>query len=201
MRPYVGLERPVPLIGFHGKVPTVDHFVQRRLTAQFAKPWQRAASIGMAGCARTLGEGWHDAFLAMPRWRFALLPGVCGATSWVGVVSPSMDRLSRAFPLVLAAPLSLEGPAGRLVPADSWFDALDVAANRARDGMSVTLLDSLIALLPSPVAAPKAALPGRVSAKHRSVWWTGTETREVVGLAGLPDELDFHLLVTGALQS
>jgi hypothetical protein len=67
--------------------------------------------------------------------------------------------------------------------------------------MSVTLLDSLIALLPSPIVAPKAALPGRVSAKHRSVWWTGTETREVIGLAGLPDELDFHLLITGALQS
>ncbi|AJZ06350.1 type VI secretion-associated protein, BMA_A0400 family [Xanthomonas citri pv. citri] len=67
-------------LGFHGKLPGVGDFVQRRLPASFVQTWD----LHFANCLDTvrqpLGQHWPGAYRNSGLRAFALGPGVCGAT-------------------------------------------------------------------------------------------------------------------------
>ena len=117
-------------VGFFGKLPGRGDFVRRDLPNTFVDVWDQWLQHGIAASRDTLGDGWLDAWLCAPIWRFALPAGVCGPDAWVGVMMPSVDRAGRYFPLTLAA--SAGAPAAAVLAGD-WIAALEAVALSALD--------------------------------------------------------------------
>lgn len=182
------------LVGFHGKLPAVGDFVQRRLPASFVDRWDDAMQGALGGVAERLGDDWKDRVLKAPVWRFALARHVCGPLPWTGIVLSSHDRVGRVFPLVLAASPSHGADGWPKLPRPAWFAALDVAAERSREAISVSMFDAVVAMLPDPVnrqAEPMPRLPGHA----RSYWWHGEALDRGMALSGLPGTDDYLRLL------
>jgi type VI secretion system protein ImpM len=115
-----------PQPGFFGKLPARGDFVGRRLDQAFRTGFDEWLQRSIATSQRQLGSAWLPAYLNTPIWRFVLGPGLCGDAPTLGVMIPSVDRVGRYFPLVLAAQLP-----GCLTPgtlfhsARDWFDAAE----------------------------------------------------------------------------
>lgn len=109
--------------GFFGKLPSHGDFVSRRLSRDFLDVWDGWLQHCIAESKATLGENWLNVFLTSPIWRFAMTPGACGDEAHIGVLTPSVDRVGRYFPLSIVAsapesapPLSIANAAG------DWFE-------------------------------------------------------------------------------
>jgi type VI secretion system ImpM family protein len=89
--------------GFFGKLPSHGDFVSRRLSRDFLDVWDGWLQHCMAESKATLGENWLNVFLTSPIWRFAMTPGACGDEAYIGVLTPSVDRVGRYFPLSIVA--------------------------------------------------------------------------------------------------
>jgi len=120
--------------GFFGKIPSHGDFITRNLSRSFLDVWDGWLQASIAESKAKLGEAWLDAYLTSPIWRFVLVPGVCGAQAWAGILMPSVDRVGRYFPLTLATSLE-DGVNPFLVPhqAEDWFAAAEDLALRALD--------------------------------------------------------------------
>lgn len=119
-------------IGWYGKLPGSGDFVTRRLPHAFLDPWDAWLRTVIAGSRARLGEGWQDAFLSMPAWRFVLERGVAGEEAWAGLIIPSVDAVGRYFPLTAACPLPLRdvNPVRTLCAARPWYDELEAVVLR-----------------------------------------------------------------------
>lgn len=129
--------------GFHGKMPANGDFVARRLPRSFADPWHGWLEDGLEASRNALGAGWLDLYLNAPVWRFALSGGACGADAVAGVMIPSVDKVGRYFPMVVARPLP-EVTVPALMPlatAEPWFAAAEALALTALD--RATTVDGL----------------------------------------------------------
>ncbi|MEA0737275.1 type VI secretion system-associated protein TagF [Xanthomonas campestris pv. campestris] len=163
--------------GFHGKLPGVGDFVQRRLPASFVQPWDAHFAACLNAVRQQLGERWPAAYRSSAVRAFALGPGVCGNAAWAGVIGPGEDRVGRCFPLTLAAPLG-----GGQLPANAWFAALAGCLGRAlRARADAVALDT--ALLALPVAGHAVATPAPPAGQ--SLWWPLGGS--AMPLPGLPD--------------
>jgi type VI secretion system protein ImpM len=140
--------------GFFGKVSSHGDFVARRLSPSFQDPWDAWLQAGLRASRQALGTRWLATYLSSPIWRFALTPGVCGASGWAGVLMPSVDRVGRHFPLTLAA--AGAAPLDQLAHHGAWYSRLEeLALSSLREGFS---LDSFDAALRA-VAPPQATNP------------------------------------------
>jgi len=153
--------------GFYGKVPTRGDFVSRRLPWTFVDPWDRWLQEGLACSREQLGDAWLQVYLTSPVWRFALTPGVCGDSGWVGVVLPSVDRVGRYFPLTVARPWT--GADSALVALSDWADWLQRAEglglSALEEGFDLEAFDRAVedagmAPVPSGTASPEATGSG-----------------------------------------
>ena len=128
--------------GFYGKFPSLGDFVTRRLPRAFVDPWDAWLQTSVARSREQLGEDWLEIYLTSPIWRFVLAGGVCTPEPWAGVVMPSVDRVGRCFPLVVAGALP-EGVDPFAVPgaAAAWFDRAHDTVLSALDEESFTLED------------------------------------------------------------
>ncbi len=199
--------------GLYGKVYTHGDFIARRLPPAFVSVWDAWLQGCLQGSRAQLGEAWLDTYLTSPVWRFALAPGVCDANAWAGVLIPSVDRVGRHFPLVLAA-----GAAGGLpLPqwmeeGAPWYEQIEQLALSALDeGFNFEQLDAQLQAMAGLAAAPAAgsigaagyrieiddvsqavaALPELAAAAlfGQSVWWTDGSERlgaQVLMCRGLP---------------
>ena len=109
--------------GWFGKLPTSGDFVTRRVHPSFIEPWDAWLNAMLAGSRERLGNGWRDAFLSAPAWRFVLAPGVIGADGWAGVIMPSVDSVGRYFPLTVVSQLPVKGmdAVTTLFRAHNWY--------------------------------------------------------------------------------
>jgi type VI secretion system protein ImpM len=98
------LEKPV-IAGFFGKLPTRGDFISRHLPRSFLDPWDEWLQQAIAQSRRQLEERWLDCYLTSPIWRLILSPGACGEQAYTGVLMPSMDRVGRYYPLLIAVPV------------------------------------------------------------------------------------------------
>jgi type VI secretion system protein ImpM len=115
--------------GWYGKLPGLGDFASRRLPDEFVRAWDEWLQQVIHATRTSLAETWVDSYLTMPIWRFALLPGLVGASGWAGVLMPSVDRVGRQFPLTLLAELRSAGAAaGAVFEAADWFAGLEDAA-------------------------------------------------------------------------
>jgi type VI secretion system protein ImpM len=115
--------------GWYGKIPYLGDFASRRLPGEFISAWDSWLQDVLQATRTDLGDGWLDCYLTMPIWRFVLLPGLVEPSGWAGVLMPSVDRVSRQFPLTLAVPLASDAAAAHAVfDSADWFANLEDAA-------------------------------------------------------------------------
>jgi type VI secretion system protein ImpM len=178
----------VGVAGFFGKVSTHGDFVARRLAPSFQQPWDAWLQDGLQASRRALGSRWLAIYLNSPMWRFALAPGVCGATACAGVLMPSVDRVGRHFPLTVAGDGA--APLDQLTQHGQWYALLEeLALSTLRDDFVLDAFDAALCALamPHPGSAPPTVFtlqPGQVpdapllaaiaaaALDRHSLWWT-----------------------------
>jgi type VI secretion system protein ImpM len=202
-------------VGYFGKVTTHGDFVSRRLPVDVAQAWDDWLQRCIHASRQQLGGEWLSHYLTSPVWRFAIAPGVLGQDGWGGVMMPSVDRVGRHFPLMLAAPGNgalLE----RVHQQVGWYDALDDLARCSLDP-SFTLEQFDAAPLPpesgpapAPVSGQRWCMPlagdmtaqvAEVLLQGRSLWWTEGSPSVASSLLvshGMPDAEAFAAMLDGS---
>jgi type VI secretion system protein ImpM len=128
--------------GFFGKLPGRGDFIGRALSRSFLEPWDDWLQAAIAASRQQLGASWRDYYCTSPIWRFALGPGLCGPTAHAGILMPSMDRVGRYYPLVIAAPLDPDWPLLTLpASAGAWFRQAEQLALAGLDSDTLELDD------------------------------------------------------------
>lgn len=151
-------------VGWHGKLPTVGDFATRRLDSNFVAVWDDWLSAGLARLRSHDPDGWLQAYLASPTWRFLSLPGFfpapLHAQAWIGVVMPSVDRVGRYYPLTLAAPLpSVPTYPDVQLALWVWMQRLeDAAIDALQEDWSIDLLETELLRVGLPPQTPSPGL-------------------------------------------
>jgi type VI secretion system protein ImpM len=212
--------------GFFGKLRSHGDFVGRRLPPAMRDPFDAWLQAALLHSRRDLGDAWTPAWLTGPLWRFVLAPGVCGNAAWAGVMMPSLDRVGRCFPLVLAAPCAGTPSLADCLTRDSdWFAQLeDIALTSLDDGFSLDAFDAALLALAGapPTSIATAALPStgapRMTALRdgplpalafdaldgASAWWGVGSAQVAPSLAispGLPAPALFAAMLDGAWRA
>jgi type VI secretion system protein ImpM len=135
-------------------LPIRADFITRRLPLAYVERWHDWLAESLAGSRDALGEGWLDAYLYGPIWRFAVPAGLAGPHAVAGTLMPSVDSVGRYFPLTVALPLaSRDALVNMAVEGRSWFDGAEACSLAALEGeLDIdTLAERLAALaLPEP---------------------------------------------------
>ncbi|MBI4696825.1 MAG: type VI secretion system-associated protein TagF [Gammaproteobacteria bacterium] len=156
--------------GFYGKVPGLGDFITRRLPRAFVDPWDAWLQQALHASRGQLGEGWLDAYLTSPLWRFVLDAGLGGPEAWAGVMMPSVDRVGRYFPLTLACPLAAGAdPCLALAAGEAWFTGVEDLLLAALDDeeFDVDAFEARVTALPPAAVADAAACAGT---RHADGW-------------------------------
>lgn len=128
-----------PVAGFFGKLPGRGDFIGRHLPKSFLDPWDAWLQQAIAQSHAQLGGIWRERYCTSPIWRFALGAGLCGPVAYAGILMPSVDRVGRYYPLVIAVPLGAECPLLVLPTTDDvWFRQ---AEQLALTGLDLDRLD------------------------------------------------------------
>jgi type VI secretion system protein ImpM len=182
--------------GWYGKLPSLGDFASRRLEADFIEPWDLWLGEGLQAQRSTFGEGWLDAYLDTPAWRFLLSPGALGGVhpelAFAGVLVPSVDRVGRHFPLTLVASLS------RLPDLAAEFDALlawlhrleDTALDALHGDWTIDDLENALADLSPPGADGNAAVEDRLTTVRRALADAVARRGGFVDIAGISSRAD-----------
>jgi type VI secretion system protein ImpM len=195
--------------GWFGKLACLGDFASRRLPTAFVRACDAWLSQGLAASRAQLGEGWLDAYLTSPLWRFAWAPGVVGDDWWFGVMMPSVDNVGRYFPLLVAQSLAAPSPA-----LARWYDEVSQAAlDTLQPGATLERFDRALqsavrsAATDTPEAVAGEALQmlaaddATARLHGRSLWWLprsrGNESRPTLA-TGLPAPALFAGLLQGA---
>jgi type VI secretion system protein ImpM len=201
-------EAAVMAPGWFGKLPALGDFASRRLPGGFVAAWDEWLQQGLLASREQLGVGWLGVFLVAPMRRFWLAPGLVEERAWAGLMMPSVDRVGRHFPLMVAWPL---GSLAHALAARDAFAALDAVLRGVLDVQaSVESFEHALLALPAldgtpgiDAAAADEALAARVltpraeSAPPRSIWWCGDAARDgdFLSFAGLPPPAAFAQLL------
>ena len=149
--------------GFFGKLPSRGDFIARHLPRAFLDPWDTWLQKAIACSRQQLGGAWRECYCTSPIWRFALGAGVCGPRAYAGVLMPSVDRVGRYYPLVIAAPLAPDRPLLTLpTSATDWFERAESLAllGLERDDLALDAFEQQVAALGSPLIAGPDATDG-----------------------------------------
>lgn len=120
--------------GAYGKAPGFGDFFGFGLPAPFIAVWDDWLQHGLLAAEAARGPGWRSRFMTAPIWRFTLAGGLAGPAAMIGVLTPSVDRVGRAFPLTLAAALPPGcPPACAHFAAEAVFARLEETALAALD--------------------------------------------------------------------
>ena len=147
--------------GFYGKVTSHGDFVTRRLPDALVAAWDGWLQQCMLASRQQLGADWLAHYLTSPIWRFAIAEGIVGDQAWAGVLMPSVDRVGRHYPLMLAAPVSAGVPLLDWVgKGRGWLDALeDLARSSLAADFVLDAFDRALATQTAPAAGPAPAQP------------------------------------------
>lgn len=176
--------------GFFGKLVSHGDFVTRRLPPGLVEAWDGWLQQCIHASRQQLGDGWLEHYLTSPVWRFAIGKGVLGEQAWAGVMMPSVDRVGRYFPLMIAAP----GSAGT-----GWYDALEDLARSALDTAFVLEEFDLALSTRLPPAAGDAF--AEVPLHGHSLWWTDDSPEvesSLLSCEGMPPATSFAAMLDGS---
>ena len=91
--------------GFYGKMPCKGDFVSRGLPRRLVDSFDRWFQQGMHLARMSLAETWDTRYAVAPIWRFFIASGTFDTNAWVGVFIPSVDKVGRQFPCLIALPV------------------------------------------------------------------------------------------------
>ena len=137
-------------IGWFGKLPSHGDFLQRRISEAFLNKWDAWLQECVAQSRERLGDNWLSTYLTSPVWRFFLSQGVIGASSFAGIVLPSVDRVGRYFPLTVVAELPADlSPMAVAIHGREWLKNIEALALHALESEDFSVDDFDAALLES----------------------------------------------------
>ncbi len=150
-----------PVVGWFGKLACLGDFASRRLSPEFVAACDGWLSHGVEKSRAQLGDIWLDTYLTSPLWRFAWAPGIVDARWWFGVMMPSVDKVGRYFPLVVALPRErAPGGGGDLDELERWFGGVCTAMlDTLQDGSSLERFEQQLHEVPRLLARPASAEP------------------------------------------
>jgi type VI secretion system ImpM family protein len=216
-----------PRLGFFGKLSTRGDFVCRHLAPAFKSTLDKWLSTSIATSKRQMRDAWLPAYLKAPLWRSVLGPGIAGPHPAIGVMMPSVDRVGRYFPLVLAAELpECRAPVRLFRSAGAWFTAAEaVLLSSLEDDCDIDAFDNRALALAPPSYDHAGTQPGTglacialdeggdladaytrfideltADSARFSMWWTlGSDDVKAALLVGrgLPAPTDFAALLDG----
>jgi type VI secretion system protein ImpM len=93
-------------IGFFGKLPSRGDFVRFGLSQSVTVAWDEWLQAVLPKAEVQFGDRWDKIWHSVRPWRFAFGPGVCGPISLSGLWLPSIDKVGRTFPLLIAAEMA-----------------------------------------------------------------------------------------------
>lgn len=181
-----GLVMTLP--GWWGKLPGTGDFSSRRLdrgVRQRLDEWLQLELRAM----RARHSHWQSAYLGAPVWHFAAGAGLLDETPWLGVLMPSVDRVGRYFPLVIAQAL----PVAAAASVAQWWGRATAAALQAlaEDQDPEQFEDALEHHFPDATSAAPSSSPAR---PMRSVWQSAAGAALPLTLDGWPRGAHFDLL-------
>jgi type VI secretion system protein ImpM len=138
--------------GLYGKLPAKRDFIAIGAPREFLNVWEPWLQGGLSASRVQLAQGWQDAFLTSPIWRFWLGAGLCGTTI-MGAFMPSLDGVGRYFPLTLffCADNGATVPPPEYGPQDGWFDTVETFLMSTLDqGAQFETMTAQLAALPPP---------------------------------------------------
>lgn len=93
--------------GWYGKLPSLGDFASRRIDDGFLQAWDEWLARDLAGWRRADPQGWLHQYLQAASCLFLAMPDSLGHRhgALAGVLTPSVDRVGRYFPLTLQAAL------------------------------------------------------------------------------------------------
>jgi type VI secretion system protein ImpM len=171
--------------GFFGKVTSHGDFVTRRLPPDMVQAWDDWLQPCIHASKQQLGGEWLRHYLTSPVWRFATSSGVLGQQAWAGVMMPSVDRVGRHFPLMVAAPALPGTPLLDWVrKAAAWYDDLEDLARGSLES------DFVLEQFDQQLCASEAAMPAPLPLSNRpayAAWRLPMQERDQVpqGIAEL----------------
>lgn len=142
-------------IGFYGKLPCRGDFLQRRVPMPFVEVWDAWLQECLHASKQQLQDAWLDTYLTGPVWRFVLDAGVCGDSSYAGILVPSVDRVGRYFPLTVVTQVAAGlCPLDIACSANAWFEAAETLVLDAleAEALDVDAFDENVAQLRDPLA-------------------------------------------------
>ena len=131
--------------GAFGKIPSMGDFLRMNLSSSFIQPCDTWLQTSLLHVRDQLGEGWNDAFMSAPLWRFTLPAGVVGQQCVTGILMASVDRVGRQYPLTLAACHDADSTVISHYANGPVFEQLEIIALNAleddanRDGLTAAL--------------------------------------------------------------
>lgn len=189
-------------IGFFGKLPSHGDFVSMGLGRNLQSALDAWLQAGLQAVQQELGEDWERRFRTMPAWRFIVERGLWGPATIAGVLLPSLDRVGRSFPLVIAAQLHdfTEHPR-QLYLDDTWFTAAEaIAESSAKRDFDINRftasLKRLRTLRPADLAENEILQENGSS--RGTLWWRiSSEERRAGGfrVSGAPEPEHFPKLL------
>jgi len=88
--------------GLFGKLGARRDFIALATPRSFLEAWEPWVQSAMSASRYQLGDGWQQAYLTAPVWRFWLGADICGTTV-AGAIMSSLDGMGRYYPLTLHA--------------------------------------------------------------------------------------------------
>ena len=210
--------------GFFGKVTSHGDFVSRRLPPALVEAWDVWLQQCIHCSKQQLGAEWLAYYLTSPIWRFAVASGVLDALPWSGVLMPSVDRVGRHFPLMIAAPGSPGVALTEYVSGGmAWFDRLeDLARDTLAADFVLEQFDQALAVIPIqqtgaimgdavagwrlPLSAPGGVPSGlaQLLQQGHSLWWTGGSPNvapSLLACRGMPAPPSFAAMLDAGWQA
>jgi type VI secretion system protein ImpM len=215
------------MLGFYGKLPCLGDFVSRGLAKDFVQPWDKWLQDSLANSREQLAETWVDSYLVSPIWHFMLSANLCGTSSWMGLMMPSVDKVGRYFPLTLALKLPSQIAVSSLTDGaiTHWFAQADnLALSTLEEPFDLAQFEQKVAKFDVPLtrnakphqtawyvplhdddefAAHCQSVEENGIRANYSLWWTGdTEyfQRAFIFCEGLPPHSGFSAFLDGDWQ-
>ncbi|KIC47854.1 type VI secretion system-associated protein TagF [Tateyamaria sp. ANG-S1] len=186
--------------GFFGKIPQAGDFVSGGLPRDVETTFDHWLRAAMRESQKSLGRGWLDAFLVTPVWRFVLETGGRGPDPVAGVMMPSVDRVGRYFPLVIAVsrPDLGERDPMALTEDTAFFDAAEALVMSCLRAPELPT-DLALEVEALPFGALRNLAPPDVADAEAPVayWWTGTDGARAHLTRALPSPSEFADMFMG----
>lgn len=172
-------------VGFFGKIPAHGDFVWQSLPARFVTPWDNWLQSQLMSLKERQPTDWLETYLCGPMWRFVIQDPALGASTWCGVIAPSVDIVGRYFPLTIATALPLYTSVV-YTPAvmTSWLSHTeDIVLEALSQALSIEDILGKVLVHPVPEVAER---PPPETSPHNNPW----EGQSAVGVSWAETLLD-----------